>query len=175
MKTGIDKLNAIAKKIGNALNQKLGLGLVVCKDSAELGNKLKEAGAKIETIPQGAEGCVFNGNVYLVADNIQEGNRVYTVLAHEIAGHVGAEKIYPHFKALMKQLLKLENSDEKIKAIFDDVRKNYHIKDDEIRIASEVFAKVMEQVFENENSFTGKIKNLVNFFIKKVKDFFREN
>lgn len=169
---GIDKLNAIAKKIGNALNQKLGLGLVVCKDSAELGNKLREAGAKIETIPQGAEGCVFNGNVYLVADNIQDGNRVYSVLAHEIAGHVGAEKIYPHFNALMKQLLKLENSDEKIKAIFDDVRKNYNEKDD-IRVAAEVFAKVMEQVYENENSFTGKIKNLVNFFIKKVKDFFR--
>lgn len=170
---GTDKLNAIAKKIGNALKQKLGLGLVVCKDSAELGNKLREAGAEIKTIPQGAEGCVFNGNVYLVADNIQDGTRVYTVLAHEIAGHVGAEKIYPHFKALMKELLKLENSDEKIKAIFDDVRKNYNIKDDDIRIAAEVFAKVMEQVYENENSFTGKIKNLVNFFIKKVKDFFR--
>lgn len=169
---GIDKLNAIAKKIGNALYKKLGLGLVVCKDSEELGNKLRKAGAKIKTIPQGAEGCVFNGNVYLVADNIQDGNRVYTVLAHEIAGHVGAEKIYPHFNALMKELLKLENSDEKIKAIFDDVRKNYHDKND-IRIAAEVFAKVMEQVYENENSFTGKIKNLVNFFIKKVKDFFR--
>ena len=171
---GTNKLNSVINRIGKAVKEKLNLGVVACKDSAELLKKLRTDGANIKAIPTGAEGCVFNGKVYLVADNIQDGNRVFEVLAHEIAGHVGAEKIYPHFNSLMKELLKLENSDNAVKAIFDDVRKNYHIKDDEIRIASEVFAKVMERVYKNEQTFTGKVKNLVNYFVKMVKDFFRK-
>lgn len=168
-----EKTGATAAEVSMWLNKPIArLGNWVDVQIVQSTSDIKiKPGDNVE-FPPNAMGFYYNGNVYVIADNITK-KHAQDVLAHEVVGHLGIETLLGKkgFALLIKQIKQMKSDNNRtVLEIIDELQENY-IDDagkytlDETQEAREIIAHFAEK--QPKSNFLRDIYNRVRLWLSR--------
>ena len=126
-------------------------------------------------VPSDVRGMYYQGEVYVVADNVSELD-FEEVVAHEAVGHMGLETMLgkQQFMSLLKTVRALKDSNPRIQRVLDNIKTAYTNEQgaytlDETQEAREILAHIAQERTSYLNA--GPVMRAYNAIASKVRQF----